>query len=147
MIDYTNLERANRSLQTNPFDRYMEYKIVELAEGESVLIMEMTGSKFSNSQGYVHGGVLYGMADSVMGVACSTVGKRVVTLELSMNYFLPTAIDSSVVAKGHVVHNGRKTLVCTCDFFDKNNCCLGKAKGTFFVIGMVPTDDKRFIRS
>lgn len=147
MIDYTDLKRTNQSLQTNPFDRYMGHKIIGLDEGESVLMLEATGDTHSNSRGDVHKGVLYGMADSAMGVACATVGKKVVTLELSMNYFMPTTIDSRILAKGHVVHSGGKTLVCTCDFFDEKNRCLGAAKGTFFVIGTVPIDDPRFIRS
>lgn len=131
-----DLEEINRKFHQNPFDAYSEFWIQEVhATGKAVLTFLPKKERFANGKGIMHGGALYALADSAMGVACFGMGKEVVSLDLSMNYLSVVRTDQLVTATAQVIHNGKKTMVCTCDFYDENGRHLGFGKGTFFVIG------------
>ncbi len=130
-----DLEEVNWQLHENPFDAYMDFRIERIEEGgRAELSFYPKKENFANGKGIMHGGGLYALADSAMGVACYSLGKPVVSLDLSLNYLAAVQVDCRILAKAAVVHNGRKTMVCTCDFYDENGRHLGYAKGTFFVI-------------
>ena len=75
------------------------------------------------------------MADSAMETACAVAGKAVLTLDLAMNYLRPALADTVIRGKTHILHNGRTTMVVTCDFYDDGDRYLAHGKGTYFVTG------------
>ena len=75
------------------------------------------------------------VADTVMGVACGSLGRRVVTLEINMNFIKAAESGTIVSAIGRVVHNGRNTLVVECEVLAQDETLLLKARGTFYVVG------------
>jgi acyl-CoA thioesterase len=89
----------------------------------------------TNLYGAVHGGALASLADTAMGIACATVGKRVVTLEFNMNYIRSAIVQPAIEAIGVVIHNGSSTMVTECEILDQENALLAKARATFFIIG------------
>lgn len=118
----------------NPFARLMEMEILELFDGKARLRLHVR-KELTNVYEIAHGGALMSLGDMAMGAACLTCGKKVVTLEYSMNFIHAAAVGKSVQAVGNVIHNGSKTMVAECDILDEEGQLLGRAHGTFFVIG------------
>lgn len=118
----------------NPFAKLLEMEIQGLSEGEAKLGLHVK-KDLTNVYEIAHGGALMSLGDMAMGAACLTCGKKVVTLEYSMNFIHSAAVGKRVQAVGKVIHNGSKTMVAECDILDEEGQLLGRAHGTFFVIG------------
>lgn len=134
-INASDLDKCIEEFYTrNPFVKLMEMKIKSLSKGEVQL--ELTIRKdLTNVYEIAHGGAMMSLGDMAMGAACLTCGKKVVTLEFSMNFIRATVMGTKVLAIGRIIHNGSKTMVAECVMEDENGKLLGKAHGTFFVTG------------
>ncbi|WP_425058257.1 Acyl-coenzyme A thioesterase PaaI [Sporomusa carbonis] len=119
----------------NPFVDLLQIKIVELQEGAAKLTMPVVNAKHTNLYNVAHGGALASLADTAMGVACATTGKKVLTLDMNMNFIRSAKPRETISAVGRVVHNGTHTMVAETDIVDSMNNLILKARATFFVIG------------
>ncbi|BBB91963.1 MAG TPA: PaaI family thioesterase [Methylomusa anaerophila] len=119
----------------NPFVDLLEMKIVEVGEGKATLTMPVAANKHTNLYNTAHGGSLASLADTVMGVACATTGKKVVTLDMNLNFIRPATPPETLSAFGRVIHNGNHTLVAETDIVDSMGNLILKARATFFVVG------------
>lgn len=132
-----------RLLLENPFDQQMNYRLLKAEEGVVVLETFADRNLYENSYHAIHGGFLYGLSDTYMGLACLSCGKLVSTMNLSIHYIRPTSLDSLVQGVAEVKHNGTRTMMTVCDFFDEEKRLLAHCEGTFFVLGMSSWKEKR----
>ncbi|VBB06309.1 Hypothetical protein LUCI_1539 [Lucifera butyrica] len=119
----------------NPFVKLLDISVVKFQEGMAELSMPVISGKHTNLHGFAHGGSLFSLADTAMGAACGSLGKRVVTLTMSMNFVKSAGPGEVARSIGRVIHNGRTTMVVEAEIFDANEKLLAKATGTFFVVG------------
>ncbi len=120
----------------NPYIKLLDITIEHVEEGKVELCMPVVAGKHTNLYNIAHGGALASLADSAMGIACATTGKKVVTLEMNMNFIKGAAPQTTIRAIGQVIHNGKSTMVAESEIVDSQNHLLAKTRGTFFVIGM-----------
>lgn len=73
-------------------------------------------------------------ADTVMGVACFTLGKRVVTLEMKGNFVKGVKAGQRLRAVANVEHNGNHTMVTTGRIYNDMGELVYMSTGTFYVI-------------
>jgi uncharacterized protein (TIGR00369 family) len=118
----------------NLFAKYMGMDIMDIQEGESNVSMVVT-HKHTNTRGVIHGGALVSLADMSMGLACHTLGRRIVTLDLNISFTRRAKEGDTVKASTKVIHSGKTTMVVEGDVTDSEGKLLAKARGTFFVIG------------
>ena len=119
----------------NSFVNLLEMKLIHVEPGNAILSMPIDSAKHTNLYNVAHGGALASLADTAMGVACASLGRRVVTLELNMNFIKAPDSGTVIRACGRVLHNGGHTLVVECDVLGEKEVLLGKARGTFYVVG------------
>ncbi len=134
-------------IYANPFDRQLNYKLLEMDDGYVKMQTFTDCNICENSRQAVHGGVLFGIADTYMGTACFSMGKSVTTMGMSINYIRPTELDTWVTGIANVIHNGSKTMVTKCDFYDEEERLLAHCEGTFFVLGPVPWKEAKNVES
>ena len=120
---------------SNPYVNLLKMCIADIGDGRAELTMPVIHEVHSNLYGIAHGGALASLVDTAMGVACATVGKRVVTLDLNMNFLRSASVQPAIRAVAIVIHNGSRTMVVECEVFDREDALLAKARATFFVIG------------
>ncbi|SFL91605.1 PaaI family thioesterase [Pelosinus propionicus] len=120
----------------NPYIKLLDISIGHVEEGKVELHMPVLAGKHTNLYNIAHGGALASLGDSAMGIACATTGKKVVTLEMNMNFIKGAVAQSAIKAIGKVIHNGKTTMVAESEIIDSQNQILAKTRGTFFVIGM-----------
>lgn len=116
----------------NPFVALLQIEIVELEPGKATLSMPIK-NKHTNFYKSAHGGALAALADTAMGTACTTTGKKVVTLDMNLNYIRNVPCQETLTAVGLVIHNGSRTIVATTDIFNNTNQLVVSARATFFV--------------
>lgn len=132
-------ERLLSIYDRNPFVKLLNMEIVEVKAGEAILAM-LVRPDLTNLFQLAHGGALAALADTSMGVSCASLGKRVMTLDMSINYIHGARQDDVIKAYGKVIHNGKSTLVAESEIVDSDGKLLTKARGTFFVIGRFDSD-------
>ncbi|TWH44928.1 PaaI family thioesterase [Sporomusa sp. KB1] len=116
----------------NPFVALLQMEIIELEPGKATLSMPIK-NKHTNFYNSAHGGALAALADTAMGMACTTTGKKVVTLDMNLNYIRNVPCQETLTAVGLVIHNGSRTIVATTDIFNNTNQLVVSARATFFV--------------
>ena len=119
----------------NSYVKLLEMRLVHVEPGTATISMPVNPERHTNLYHVAHGGALASLADTVMGVACGSVGRRVVTLELNMNFIKAAEATTSVTGIGRVIHNGRNTLVAEGEILSADEIVLLKARGTFYVVG------------
>lgn len=119
----------------NSFVNLLQIEIVELEAGKAKLSMPVLPAIHTNLYNIAHGGALASLADTGMGMACASLGKKVVTLEMNLNYIRKAECEATVIAVCTVIHNGSKTLIAEAELLDSTQNLLAKARGTFFITG------------
>lgn len=119
----------------NRFVNLLQMKVGDVEPGKVELLMPVIEEIHTNLYGNAHGGSIASLADTAMGFACATLGKRVVTLEMNMNFIHAAMSSSQLIAKAVVAHNGGRTMVVECDIVTSDDILVAKSRGTFFIIG------------
>jgi 1,4-dihydroxy-2-naphthoyl-CoA hydrolase len=134
--DYSSLqEYFQDSYRDNSYVKLLDMKLFRIEPGVAEVTMPVDPLKHTNLYKVSHGGCLASVADTAMGVACGSLGRRVVTLEMNINFLKAADAGTIVHAVGRVIHNGRQTLVVECDVVGAEDKLLAKARGTFYVVG------------
>ena len=120
----------------NPYVKLLGMKITGWDKGQVDVSMPVIAGKHTNMYNVAHGGALASLADMVMGLSCTTLGKRVVTMEMNMNFIRGASPQEAITARGKVVHNGKTTMVTEAEIVDSNGALIAKVRGTFFVVGI-----------
>jgi 1,4-dihydroxy-2-naphthoyl-CoA hydrolase len=118
----------------NYFAKYLGMEIVEISKGDCIVSMLVT-AKHTNIRQVVHGGALVSLADMAMGLACASLGRRVVTLDLNISFMRRAREGDTVRAFTKVLHKGKTTTVVSGSILDETGKLLAEARGTFFVTG------------
>ncbi len=87
-----------------------------------------------NYRGIASGGVLAAFCDTLMGMACRTLGLQITTLEINMNYIRSVKSGEHITGIGQVVHYGRKTLVVGCECYDAAGRIIVKGRSSFYIL-------------
>ena len=116
-----------------PFVEHIGAQILECANGSSLLALSVR-PYHSNSQGIVHGGALFTLADTGMGAALHTTlnaGERCATIEIKITYFRPV-LNGEILCRSEVVNRGR-TVASLESTLTLEGAKVGKASGTFAI--------------
>ena len=115
----TLLEYFNELRDQNPFSWVKDSEITAVEPGHAEMTLQTNETDYCNFRGDLHGAVGIGLADSVMGTACFTLGKSVANVE----------------------HNGKTTMVATARIYNELGELVHLARGTFFVLEEKPLPD------
>lgn len=118
----------------NPFLEYIHAEAVPAADGGVRLELKVE-SEHTNLYGIIHGGALMTLADTAMGAAALARNKKVVTMNLSMDFMHSVPMTTRIIATGTVLHDGRHTMTLESDIRDDTGKMFAKAHGTFYVLG------------
>ena len=135
MAEFTEefMEKMEQFYENDPFIHVIDMSLVNIEDGQVTLGMPIT-EKHTNAHGIAHGGVLMSLADTAMGASCMSVNKKVVTMDLNINFIRAAKLGENVIAVAEVLHNGGKTMVSEAKILSEKGDLCAKARGTFFVI-------------
>lgn len=95
--------------KVNPFGQLLGLEFSEMEGGHSHCRLQVRNDHL-NPYGYVHGGVMYSLADTAMGGAmysCIASDERCATVEMKVSYL--RGLTSGVLeCEAHVLHRSRR---------------------------------------
>lgn len=127
--EYITHEIINKA----PYYKQLPFVFKRLSRGLAILEFRIV-PKFVNTQGIASGGILASFCDSVMGMACRTLGHHVTTLEINMNYIRPISVESRILGVGKVLREGTRTVVVECEFFNERTELVVKGRASFYIL-------------
>ena len=86
-----------------------------------------------NPRGFVHGGLLAGMADNAAGYAAHSDGRTYVTQSSHMNY-LHNQAEGVIRAAGRVLHRGRTVCLVRVDITGEDGALLATGEVSYFCV-------------
>lgn len=110
MVEF-NIEEIEKMMnENNGFITNMGMKVTEVKEGFCRGRIYLEG-KHLNPRGTVHGGLIFGLSDTIAGIAAMSYGSAVVTLNANICYLNPAVNTEYIEAEASVVRNGKTTAV------------------------------------
>lgn len=119
------------SSQKTQYHKLIGMYITELDSGKAVMEI-VVSEKHLNPLEVAHGGVLFSLMDSAMGIAAKTLGKDAVTLEMNINYIKSVKVGDKINAFAKIVHLGKSTAVAVCDAYNQDGQLVASARETFY---------------
>ncbi|MFQ5525258.1 MAG: PaaI family thioesterase [Thermoanaerobaculia bacterium] len=127
-------ERLIDAVEDDTFSRLIGLSW-EVAEERNVPVRTKLRPEHINSVGRVHGGLLYAMADTGMGLTPATVlapSARVTTVSATVLYLEP-AVGEELVAESTLLHKGRRIASLRCEIRDEAGTLCAVAMGNYYV--------------
>lgn len=120
--------------QTPILENFLELEVAEIEVGKISYSTKII-DKHCNIYGFVHGGTLASISDVAMGVSCITLGKRIVTTDMSISYIKNVPIGSTITAVGEVISDGKTIIRAVGKIFDEQHQLLVSSHASYFVTG------------
>lgn len=117
-----------------PFFNFMDATVVHTSLGQARIKLPLK-PEYANTYGITHGGIVAALVDMAAGVALRTLKVRIVTVEVSTNYFEPIAPDEELIAEAQLVRQGSKLLHADVNVFKRENILAARGKGIYYVRG------------
>ena len=122
------LEECQELLKQNPFANLLDMELLEVSEG-FVKAKIPFQDKIQNVYGDFHGGALYSAADTLCGIAASSYGYYVTTINGSIQYLKAGRNTEYVICEAKVIKPGRNISVVEFQIMDERDMLLNT--GTF----------------
>jgi uncharacterized protein (TIGR00369 family) len=129
------LRQLRDSLTSVPFNSLLGMRLHRVHR-DGITIDCTLRNDLRNNAGVAHGGVAAAMADAAVGGAIQRhFGglRRVTTVELKINYFLPVA-EGRIFARSHLLRIGSTLCVGNVDLTDEHGRAIGTAIVTYMLI-------------
>ena len=121
-----NLEKVKGFIEAN------NYHVLKVEKNYCEMEGIITDTSINNLK-IVHGGYIFGLADTAAGIAAMTDGQNVVTVDSNINYFKP-AMGNKIVAIASSLKVGKTISVYEVLIKSENDDLLAKATFTYFKI-------------
>lgn len=112
------------------FMKHNNFKVEELKPNYARISVEIT-DKCLNPSGIAHGGLIFGLADSVMGMAAITNGKNAVTVNSQIDY-IKAGKGKKLIAIAEPLKVGRTISVYEAKIYNEKNDLIATVKGTYY---------------
>ena len=103
-------------IQMQPFTRWTGLEILRVEHGFVETRMALRTEDMAQHHGFLHGGLIAFLADTVSAYAAATTLGDVLTAQFSVNYLAP-GVGEAFIARGHVVKAGKRQVVTRADIF------------------------------
>lgn len=128
-------EEFDRIMREDPgFIKEMGIELTELEEGYAKGRITLS-EKHNNPMGTVHGGLIFGLADTIGGRAAMSYGDKVVTLNANISYLNAAANTEYIEAEATEVKNGKTTAIYDVMIRTAEGIDVAKVTFTFFKVG------------
>ena len=114
------------------FFHHNNYHIVE-ANDKNIIIRADLNNNSMNPYNMAHGGLIFGLGDTVMGMIAAASGKHAITLNANISYLLP-GTGKYLIAKGEIVRSGITTCVARANIYNDKEKLIAILSSTYYYI-------------
>ena len=131
-IEKNNEQLMERLNSSSMFLQSNDMRVTEVRQGYAKVEM-IIDEQILNIHGFVHGGALFSLADTVAGAASFATDRDSVTLTGTINYIKPGR-GGKLIGIAQEISRGRTTGVYEVFIFNDRNTLLSRATFTMFFL-------------
>lgn len=133
-MDYNKIiEYRNKG---NGFSDFLGIKTIKMEEGYAEGELPVK-PEYYNTQGIIHGGLLFTLADTIGGSAARSYGKEVVTVNANMEYLAAGENVEIIYAYAQVLKHGNRISRYQVELYDQTKKLLATGNFTYYSSGRV----------
>lgn len=116
------------TVSPSPFARWLKGTLLEVERGAVKVAFEVR-PEMTNPMGILHGGVIAGVLDDILGMAALTLNNThfFTTINLSTDYLASAKVGEKVIAQSKIVRNGKQVIHAEGELWSENGKLLAKA--------------------
>ena len=127
------LELAKKTINETPgFIKHNNYKIEEETTKYCKMSVELTENSINPNQ-TAHGGLMFGLADTTMGVLARTTGRNVTTINAQIDYLKPGK-GNKITCIAEPLKVGKSTAVYRANIYNEEETLISTVTGTYFFL-------------
>ncbi|MGN1338213.1 MAG: PaaI family thioesterase [Candidatus Coprovivens sp.] len=116
--------------QQEGFMKHNNFVVEELTDKIAKMSCEITNNSLNPSK-IAHGGLIFGLADSVMGLLAMTTGKNVLTINEQIDY-IKAANCKKIIGVAEIIKLGKTISVLKCNIYNEKDELLSIVTGTYY---------------
>jgi acyl-CoA thioesterase len=120
-----------------PFAVSAGIKVTEASAEGAVAVLELT-ERHCNTQGTIHGGVIFTLADQAFGAAENAAARGFVAMEMHIRFLRPAMPGQRLTATSHRLHQGRNTAFYEIEVRDETDRLIAFVTATGHAAGAAP---------
>lgn len=124
-------EKMQEIIRKNGFAQLIGMELLEVREGFAKGRIPLE-DRYTNIYGGMHGGCSYALADTLAGIAASTYGSFVTTIDGKINYLLPIRDTEYVYCEAQALRQGGKVGVYEARISNDSGEVLATADFTYY---------------
>jgi acyl-CoA thioesterase len=133
MTNEQMLELAKKTINETPgFIKHNNFKVEEVTSEYCKMSVEPTEDAV-NPNGTAHGGLMFGLADTTMGVLARTTGRNIVTINAQIDYLKPGK-GFKITCIAEPLKVGKTTAVYRANIYNEEDILISTVTGTFFFL-------------
>jgi uncharacterized protein (TIGR00369 family) len=129
------VQELRKCLRQVPFNMLLGMRLRRVHR-DGITVECVVRDELRNSAGLAHGGVAAALADAAVGIAIQAHfkgGRRITTVEMKINYFLPVK-EGRMVARSHLLRIGSSLCVGSVELRDDEGRLIGTAIVTYMFL-------------
>lgn len=120
-------------MEKSDFIKNNNYKVVEVVEGKKATLKGLISETSNNPYNIAHGGFIFGLGDTAMGIAAASTGRKAVTLSATINYLKPS-VGNYLIAEAEIIRSGKTTCYLRTNIYnDKEDLVATMDSNYYFV--------------
>ena len=122
------------------FPGVMGFRVVDMRQGYARLAVD-SATAHGNSGGVMHGGASFGLADTAVAAALTSMygaDSLLLTIEMKINYLEPIP-PGEVVAEAYVLRSSRRSAYAEVDIWSQGKLAA-RASTTYMIKPLSPTE-------
>lgn len=116
--------------QQEGFMKHNNFVVEELTDKIAKMSCKITNNSLNPSK-IAHGGLIFGLADSVMGLLAMTTGKNVLTINEQIDY-IKAANCKKIIGVAEIIKLGKTISVLKCNIYNEKDELLSIVTGTYY---------------
>ena len=129
----SNIEDEMKFATTSGFIYNNNFELVDKEDEVSATLKAKITDSSLNPYGIAHGGFIFGLGDTAMGVLARTTGRKAVTLSSNISYLKPST-GEYLIAKSEMIKNGKTTCFLRCNIYNDKDVLVATMDGNYYYI-------------
>ena len=126
-------ERIIKEMELSGFIQNNKIKIEEIKKDDTVVLKAIITKTAMNPYGMAHGGFIFGLGDTAMGIRAALTGKKAVTTTANINY-LKKATGNYLIAEAEIIKDGTSIAYLETKIYNDKNELIATMNSNYFYI-------------
>lgn len=138
MLPQEIMARVEQIYADNKFMHYCGIRIISVGCGKARVGLTVDPQKHTNLNNKLHGGLLMTLMDNATGIAAASVGKRVVTVSMTVDFIRGAEAGTEVEAEAEISYRDNATIMMNINIYGENGKTLAAGISSMLAIADFP---------